>query len=140
MTRAAALILALTLCACGQPAPDGAARPPAAAEAPAPGLVADPKAMPVAFHGVWAATDADCAPASPTRLEIAADRLRFADDSGPVARVEALGPAEVRVAVPLEGQGAEGQRTFRYRLIEDGQALFDVRSGLTRRRCPAPVH
>jgi hypothetical protein len=27
---------------------------------------------------------------------------------------------------------------FRYRLINGGQALFDVRSGLTRNRCPAP--
>lgn len=127
-----ATLAALCLAACGDPAAD---RRPSAADAPAepPEL----QAIPAAFQGVWAATPADCAPPAETRLEIAADHLRFYESSGPLASVTSPDPSEIHIVVALSGEGALSQRSFRYRLIEDGRGLFDVRNGLTRIRCQA---
>ena len=120
------LLAALWLAACTEPAPGSQA----------PAGPTQLQSIPAAFHGVWAATETDCEPPAETRLEIAADRLRFYESSGPVSAVEAREPAEILITIPLTGEGAASIRTFRYRLLEDGQVLFDVRNGLTRRRCP----
>lgn len=129
------LAIAFALAACDAPTSGARGGAPAAEAPTAPGLVTDPRQMPASFQGLWAAMESECA-AGETRLEIAARRLTFHESSGEVALVEETGTDEIRVTVPLRGEGSESQRTFRYRLIEDGQALFDVRNGLTRRRCP----
>jgi hypothetical protein len=125
----------LCLAACGgetpQPKP-GAASPDAASEP-----IVELKAVPAAFQGVWAATAADCDEPAETRLEITADRLRFHESSGAVASVEAKGSDEILVIIPLSGEGGASRRTFRYRLLDGGAGLFDVRNGLERARCPA---
>lgn len=99
--------------------------------------VTDPSAVPVAFQGLWAATEEDCAKPAETRLDVGAEHLTFYESRGPVASVESTGPDEIRIAVQLSGEGEARQATYRYRLIQNGAALFDVRSGLTRYRCPA---
>jgi hypothetical protein len=99
--------------------------------------VVDPNAVPAAFQGLWAATENDCAKPSESRLAVAADSLTFYESRGPVASVKQAGSDEVLIAIPLRGEGETSERTFRYRLIDGGAGLFDVRSGLTRVRCPA---
>ena len=79
----------------------------------------------------------DCDSPAETRLEIHADRLRFYESSGPVASVEVINANEIIIVVPLTGEGATSRRSFRYRLLGDGDRLFDVRNGLERARCPA---
>jgi len=138
LMKTLSLAATIALAACGQQKPQ---TPPASAETAAPTIsgtqVVDPKAVPVAFRGLWAATDADCAKPAETRLEVGVDHLTFYESRGPVASVEATGPDEIRVAIQLTGEGETNQATYRYRLIQNGAALFDVRSGLTRYRCPA---
>lgn len=133
-----AVAIALVLAGCGQrTAPSQPAAPSQATPTIAGAAVVDPKAVPVAFQGVWASTADDCARPSESRLTVAADSLTFYESRGPVISVEGVGPDEILVAVAVRGEGEAGQRTFRYRLINGGAALFDVRSGLTRVRCPA---
>jgi hypothetical protein len=127
-----AILAALCLAACGDQTPQ---TPSKAAPQPADWPAVD-DGIPTAFQGVWAATAADCTKPAETRLEITADHLRFYESSGPVASVEATGPDEIRIVVSLSGEGAAAQRSFRYRLIDGGTALFDVRNGLERHRCP----
>lgn len=152
MRKILPLLAALTLAACSQPAPsEDSGRPadspatadngpatPGPAPSPAPEPAPEPQAqtIPAAFHGVWAATSQDCKAPAETRLEIGADRLRFYESSGTVKSVDSSKPDEILVAVALSGEGAMSQRSFRYRLLEDGEELFDVRNGLRRIRCP----
>ncbi|MGE5501370.1 MAG: hypothetical protein ACM3W4_05540 [Ignavibacteriales bacterium] len=132
------LAFAVLLAACGREAPKTPPAPaPAASPAIAGSAVVDPKRVPAAFQGVWAATEEDCAKVSETRLTVGADSLTFYESHGPVGRVEAAGPDEIIIHVPLTGEGETSERTFRYRLINGGSGLFDVRNGLTRIRCPA---
>lgn len=137
MMKTLSLAAMIALAACGQQKPQS---PPASAEKTAATIsgaeVVDPRAVPVAFRGVWAATEADCAKPAETRLEVGADHLTFYESRGPVASVEATGPDEIRIAIQLAGEGETNQATYRYRLIQNGAVLFDVRSGLTRYRCP----
>jgi len=133
-----AVAIVVLLAGCGQrTAPSQPAAPSQAAPAIAGTAVIDPKAMPVAFQGVWAATEDDCAKPSESRLAVAADSLTFYESRGPVISVDGVGPDEILVAVAVRGEGEAGRRTFRYRLINGGAGLFDTRSGLTRIRCPA---
>ena len=136
LSLAAALVC---MAGCGEQKPQ---TPPAPAQKAASTIsgaeVIDPKAVPAAFRGLWAATPDDCAKPAETRLEVGADHLTFYESRGPVAAVEATGPDEIRIALSLSGEGETRQATYRYRLIQDGAALFDVRSGLTRYRCPSP--
>jgi len=133
-----AVAIALGLAGCGERnAPSQPAAPSQAAPTIAGAAVVDPKAVPVAFQGVWAATEDDCAKPSESRLAVAADSLTFYESRGPVVSVEGVAPDEILVAVAVRGEGEAGQRTFRYRLINGGAGLFDTRSGLTRIRCPA---
>jgi hypothetical protein len=138
------LLLALGLGACAEPAsnaqPEPQPTPEAAAPSPDPTPAPKPEpeetqVIPAAFRGVWAATTEDCVRPAETRLQIAADQLTFYESSGPVESVEAISPAEIHIVVSLTGEGASSQRSFRYRLVEDGSALFDVRNGLQRIRC-----
>jgi hypothetical protein len=133
-----AVVIALAVAGCGQRT---ASSQPAAQSQVSPSIagaaVVDPKAVPVAFQGVWAATEDDCAKPSESRLAVAADSLNFYESRGPVLSVEGVGSDEILVAVAVRGEGEAGRRTFRYRLINGGAGLFDVRSGLTRVRCPA---
>lgn len=124
-------LIALCVAGCGDQLPQTKA--PSPTEAPKPTRLAS---VPAAFQGVWAATLADCKAPAETRLEIGADQLRFYESSGPVASVDSSDPSEILITVALSGEGAMSQRTFRYRLIDDGQGLFDVRNGLRRIRCP----
>ena len=134
MRPLAALTALLCLAACGEQTPSNQPSATTSKEA-APVVKSD--TVPAAFHGVWAATMKDCDRPTETRLEIAADRLRFYESSGPVASVEAMSPNEIIIVVPLTGEGATSRRSFRYRLLGDGDRLFDVRNGLERARCPA---
>ncbi len=138
LSKRLALSAALAcLAACGEQKPQTAPAP-APTEAAAPvstTAVVDPKAVPAAFRGVWAATEDDCARPAETRLTIAADSLTFYESHGPAGLVEAAGPDEIIIRVPLTGEGETSERTFRYRLINGGSGLFDVRNGLTRIRC-----
>ena len=134
MRPLAAVTALLCLAACGeQTSQDPAATSPNGGAAPA---VVKSDTVPAAFQGVWAATLKDCDVPAETRLEIAADHLRFYESSGPVASVEATGATEILVVVSLSGEGANSRRSFRYRLLGDGDRLFDVRNGLERARCP----
>ena len=137
LMKTLSLAAMIALSACGQQKPQ---TPPASAEKTAGSIsgteVVDPKAVPAAFRGLWAASEADCAKPAETRLEVGANHLTFYESRGPVASVEATGPDEIRVAIQLTGEGETNQATYRYRLIQNGAALFDVRSGLTRYRCP----
>lgn len=128
MMHRAVLAALLCLAACGQEPPDAPA-PPLAEPTLEGAAVTDPRTVPPAFVGAWAV--AEC---GEDTLEITTNTLRFDDSGASVAAVEATGADEIRIAVTLPNGR---QRTFRYRLIEGGSALFDVRSGLTRRRCPA---
>ena len=135
LSLAAAMIC---LVACDQQKPSTPPPAPAKSASAISGTeVTDPTAVPAAFQGLWAATEDDCAKPAETRLEVGADHLTFYESRGPVASVEATGPDEIRIAVQLSGEGEARQATYRYRLIQNGAALFDVRSGLTRYRCPA---
>ena len=125
------LLAALCLAACGEPGANAPASAPTASQEPT-----RLQTIPRPFHGVWAATVEDCAKPAETRLEITAERLKFYESSGPVASVDTSDPSEILITVALTGEGAASQRTFRYRLIDDGSALFDVRNGLRRVRCP----
>ena len=135
MKALAALTALLCLAACGE---QSSQNPTATSqnETAAPAVVKS-ETVPAAFQGVWAATMEDCDAPAETRLEIAADRLRFYESSGPVASVEASRPDEILIIVALTGEGATSQRSFRYRLLGEGDRLFDVRNGLERARCPA---
>ena len=124
-------LAALCLAACSDRLPQAQSGSPAAAPEPT-----RLTAVPATFHGVWAATIEDCKPPAETRLQIGPDRLTFYESSGPVASVETSDPSEILINVALTGEGALSRRTFRYRLIDDGQGLFDVRNGLRRIRCP----
>ncbi len=129
------LLATVCLAACGEPASrTGAANGASGPEAPE---VRNLTAVPANFQGVWAATEDDCAAPSETRLEITAGRMRFYESSGEVGSVEARGGDEVLIVIPLTGEGTRSQRSFRYRLLDGGQRLFDVRNGLTRIRCPS---
>ena len=132
MKALAALTALLCLAACGEPTPSS--QPSATSKQAAPVVKSD--TVPAAFHGVWAATMKDCDKPAETRLEITAERLRFYESSGPVASVEASRPDEILIIVALTGEGATSQRSFRYRLLGEGDRLFDVRNGLERARCP----
>lgn len=146
MRNPTALLAAICLTACGQPQPPAEAPPVAAdpvAEPAASGKSASPEpappqplTIPAAFQGVWAATTDDCEKPAETRLEMSADHLRFYESSGKVASVDASQANEILVTVALSGEGALSQRSFRYRLIDGGEGLFDVRNGLRRIRCP----
>ncbi|HEX5777043.1 MAG TPA: hypothetical protein VFX95_10235 [Caulobacteraceae bacterium] len=133
MKPLAALTALLFLAACGEQTPSNQ---PSATNSKEAAPVVKSDTVPAAFHGVWAATMKDCDAPAETRLEIAADRLRFYESSGPVASVEATGATEILVVVSLSGEGANSRRSFRYRLLGDGNRLFDVRNGLERARCP----
>jgi hypothetical protein len=129
------MLAGLALAGCGEAAaPPG--DPGGPVETPVP-VVRQLDAVPAAFHGVWAATVADCTPPAETRLEISATRVNFYESSGDVAQVEATGDNEILIVVPLSGEGAQSRRSFRYRLLADGARLFDVRNGLDRIRCPS---
>ena len=150
LARAWIGLLALALAACDGGGPTSEAKPTGAphteAPSPEPPLTPGPDAtrppeqnvIPAAFQGVWAARPADCAKPAETRLEIGADRLSFYESSGPVASVDASDPSEILITIALSGEGALSRRTFRYRLIDDGQGLLDVRNGLRRIRCATP--
>lgn len=138
LPKSLALAAALVgLAACGKQQPKAPAAPASQAGTSATSgtAVTDPKAVPAAFQGVWAATEDDCAKPSESRLTVAANTLTFYESRGPVGLVEASGPDEILIHIPLTGEGEKSERTFRYRLINDGSGLFDVRSGLTRIRC-----
>jgi len=129
------LAAALCLAACSERPPDRpAAKGPAQQQASA-NLPDVSGGIPASFHGRWAATQKDCGKAGETGLDIAAYELHFYESSGQVTSVKATGPDEIHIVVALSGEGSLSQRTFRYRLIEGGSALFDVRSGLQRQRC-----
>lgn len=133
-----ALAATLLLAACGQRTPStppAAAQPQAAPSTIAGTAVTDPRAVPPAFQGVWAVTENDCAKPAETRLTITPTTLTFYESHGAVGAVEATGPDEIIIHIPLTGEGETSDRTFRYRLINDGAALFDIRNGLTRIRC-----
>jgi len=143
--KTAAILAALSFGACGEPATNAGApeEPVAAPSTPSPTpepAPADMKTIPATFRGVWAATEDDCVKPAETRMEIGAGQLQLYESSGSIASVEATGPDEIHIVVLLSGEGATSQRSFRYRLIEGGAALFDVRNGLVRRRCPGLVH
>jgi len=136
MTRLVpAIAITFALAACGERTPPTQPAPSPATPTIAGAAVIDPRAVPVAFQGMWAATQEDCAKPSESRLAVTADSLTFYESRGPLASVKQTGPDEILVAIPLRGEGEISERTFRYRLIDGGAALFDVRSGLTRLRC-----
>ncbi|HEX6859775.1 MAG TPA: hypothetical protein VF138_06205 [Caulobacteraceae bacterium] len=125
------------LSACNEDAPPApAARTTVPASTIEGAAVTDAKTIPEAFRGSWAASAGDCETGA-TRVDIERGGLAFARSTGAVSSVTATGPDEIRITVKLAGEGALSQRSFRYRLIDGGEALFDVRSGLTRARCPA---
>ena len=134
MTHYPPILLAALLClsGCNEPAPPAPAAPPVNTAATLKGAaVTDPKSVPPAFRAIWTVSDCD----EPYEtLEIAIDAITIEENRAPVASVEATGPDEILIAV-IPGGGR--QRTFRYRLTDGGENLFDVRTGLTRSRCPA---
>lgn len=145
-----AALLCMGLCAC-QPPPSASA--PAASSVTAPGDASDPThvpraapapavpdapaagpAIPPAFVGRYAASAAACAEAiDDSRLEVAADTLRFHESSGEVAAVDATGD-ELRVSLRMRGEGEAWTRDYRFRREADG-ALLDTDGGLRRVRC-----
>jgi len=136
LSKSLALAAALVgLAACNEQKPQTAPASTPATSTISGTAVLNPKVVPVAFQGVWAATDDDCAKPGETRLTVAADSLAFYESRGSVGSVESAGADEIIVHVPLTGEGETSERTFRYRLINGGSGLFDVRSGLTRIRC-----
>jgi hypothetical protein len=133
------LVAALCLAACNEPetAPSSAPAPAPAPSQPEPStqLPDVSTGIPAAFQGRWASTQADCEKHSETRLEIGADSMRFYESVGAVSSVKAVGPDEIHIVVALTGEGSSSQRSFRYRLLDGGSSLFDVRNGLQRQRC-----
>ena len=109
---------------------------------PAAGPVAAPPAagpdaavVPDRFRGRYAADAAACASAGhATRLEIAGDRVRFHESSGPVTAVRVAGDA-VTITADLTGEGVTREATYTFELSADGQALADAAGGMERVRC-----
>jgi hypothetical protein len=130
-----ALGAALYLTACNEQQPEAPSAPAPSQPTPPVQLPDVSDGIPVAFQGRWAATQADCDKHSETRLEITADTMRFYESSGAVSSVKAIGPDEIHIIVALSGEGSASQRSFRYRLLDGGSQLFDVRNGLQRQRC-----
>jgi hypothetical protein len=149
------LPLLLCLCACADrdtpaaplpqaspatpPAPPAAPQTPAS-PAPAPTSPAAPVSqqdVPSRFRGRYAGDAAACAqPVQETALDIQARRIEFHEGAGDVIAVRSDGD-EIAIDAGMTGEGETWQRTYRFRLEADDNALVDAESGLRRVRCPA---
>ena len=147
--------LLIAICACGaERATDSAARAPAASSTPTDTEGNDPLAppappvadtpppapptadtAPARFQGSYAADATACgSPAHESRLAIAEREIRLHESSGPITAVSATADA-VTIEAMLSGEGETFERSFTYRLSQDGNTLTDASGGMTRQRC-----
>lgn len=98
--------------------------------------------VPEAFRGQWAADQKACGQAgAESRLELAADRVRFHESSGEVlaATHGARDPKQLDLVLRSSGEGSTRLAWRRLRLAPDGTTLTDVtesaKGGLVRVRC-----
>jgi hypothetical protein len=93
--------------------------------------------IPARFVGTWAAGAAACAAVGdPSRLVIAADRLRFHESSGPLRSVSVNGD-DLSLTAALTGEGETREATYRFMLSDGDTVLTDRDAGMVRRRCGA---
>lgn len=124
----------------GDETADSVARDTLAGEATSP--AGDPAgdvatSIPARFHGEWNADlDACGTGASPTRLRISGDRIRFYESSGTVQAVEIASDRVVEVTAEYQGEGDTWQDERRLTLSPDGNSLTVSGGGdLVRYRC-----
>ncbi|HEX6859696.1 MAG TPA: hypothetical protein VF138_05785 [Caulobacteraceae bacterium] len=112
-----------------------AVQTPADADVPAPPEPPAPKLTAASFRGEWNSKLEDCGTGNnDSRLVIGADTIAFHESSGPIKSVGIDGrTATFTSELSGEGETFDFSRTFR--LSEDGKALTDLASGLTRQRC-----
>ncbi|GEM_PF-1882598 len=94
--------------------------------------------IPTSFHGEWNRQFEDCGSGrNDTRLRIGADRVQFYESTAYVQSVERITPQEIRVDLRFSGEGDFWDRTYRYRLSNNRQALIDLTGEreLRRYRC-----
>lgn len=90
--------------------------------------------VPERFRGDWAARREDCRrPGEPTRLQLAADTVRFHESSGAVlaAVPDPADASRLDVVARLTGEGSTRLAWRRFRLGPDGTSLSDVTEGKT---------
>lgn len=93
--------------------------------------------VPEAFRGRYATDAAACArTGDESRLSIEADRIAFHESSGAVVAASGDGE-ELAITAKLSGEGETWERTYRFRLEDDGRALVDAEGGMRRVRCDA---
>ena len=156
MRRFAILVACASLAACGgEPAdpqgdgpgeipeanaltnvPTNPATPTAEAENDSP-AAAQPAAVPEAFQGTWAESEADCGDRSHvSRLVIEERRLRFYESVMEIAGVEQLGPREINITGTSTGEGTTRPSERHLSLDATGETLTDeAGGGMVRRRC-----
>lgn len=94
-------------------------------------------AVPAAFHGTWAESEALCADRShPSRLVISERTLRFYESVLEVARVEPIGPREINIVGTATGEGTTRPAEYHFSVDAAGATLTDqAGGGMVRRRC-----
>lgn len=142
--RALPFLLLAGLAACGAPAPDNEAAPPAGMEAPIeeaaePVAEAALTAVPERFRGRWNASVAACRESSGDGgLDVAGDALRFHESVARVRSVRQVAPNAVAAELAFEGEGRTWTETRTLRLLQDGRLAVEGPGGTaTRVRCRA---
>ena len=144
MTRLPALVLLAALGACSRdaPPPVETATAPPAVEPAAPVAPAAPPptptlpSIPARFRGEWNTDTAACGTPIESRLVLGPTAVQYYESSGTVRTAEERGD-DLVLAVALAGEGETFERTYRYRLSADGNALTDLDAAVSRTRCPA---
>lgn len=131
-----AALAALSLAACGGPAPSEERGAPPAAVTASPLASATPVASPTTaaaipdrFRGVWDVAGGSCNPASDLRLEIGAVSVEFYESLGTVTGVTVQSPDSIVVDLAMEGEGQRWERTTRYVLSDEGATLTPTEIG-----------
>ena len=155
MRRLAILLACASLAACGSEPADPQANQvqveePSAEEAPGNAALAPEEtdnttsptapsttAVPAAFRGTWAGTEALCGEHShPSRLVISDRTVRFYESVLEVARVEEIGPREINIVGTATGEGTTRPAEYHYSLDAAGDTLTDQGGGgMVRTRC-----
>lgn len=145
LVRPLPILLLAALAACGAPAPENEAAPPAGMEAPieeagapAPAAPALP-AIPERFRGRWNVSAEAClAGSGDGGLEVAGDSLRFHESVARVESVRQVAPNAVEVRLALQGEGQAWRETRTLRLLPGGRLAVEGPGGTaTRMRCRA---
>lgn len=150
-----ALLPALILAACADPAPEQntsidvpppatptieVAPTPEPVETPTPAAEATPDvgagaalgpvdAIPAEWRGTWAGGDG-CGRAATMRVRVEADRLMFYESEGRADEIERRAPREIALRLEMSGEGESWTRRATLALSADGERLTRTEAGL----------